>query len=159
MRKPDHSRRRTPLREEARDHDGRVPREPSWMGRERGGGGDGRDEPEGFGDQRLYSASVAVVTEDTSKLVFAARVVPSADEFRRHLRQRLGPAAAQFARVRRGFDDEDPIIGVLVTDRTHELLCRAALAPGSDMAASFDLWLEQRVGQTVIPAIDDDLPF
>lgn len=94
---------------------------------------------------RLYSASVLRSTSGTMLQAFHASVASSTEEFRARLDEKFGPAAAERAEVRTGFDSAAPIAAALVPGDVAKVLRKVERESVMPAYQNFAVTIEHRL--------------
>lgn len=94
---------------------------------------------------RLYTATVLRSTSGTMLQAFHASVAPSEEEFRAKLEERFGPAAADRAEIRVGFDPAAPIVLALVPPPVAKVLGKVERESAAPAYGNFAVTIEHRL--------------
>ena len=94
---------------------------------------------------RLYTASVLRSTSGTMLQAFHASVASSVEEFRARLEAKFGPAAAERAEVRAGFDPAEPIVLTMVPAPVAKVLRKVEREGATPKYGNFAVTIEHRL--------------
>lgn len=94
---------------------------------------------------RLYTATVLRSTSGAMLQAFHASVASSAEEFRNKLEERFGPAAAERAEIRVGFDPAAPIVLALVPAPVAKVLQKVERESAAPAYGNFAVTIEHRL--------------
>lgn len=91
---------------------------------------------------RLYTATVLRSTSGTMLQAFHASVTSSVEEFRGKLEEKFGPAAAERAEIRVGFDPAAPIVLALVPAAVAKVLRKVERESAAPAYGNFAVTIE-----------------
>lgn len=94
---------------------------------------------------RLYTATVLRSTSGTMLQAFHASVASSVEEIRGTLEERFGPAAAERAEIRVGFDPAAPIVLALVPAPVAKVLQKVECESAAPAYGNFAVTIEHRL--------------
>lgn len=98
----------------------------------------------GWSGPRLYSCSMTRVEPGARVATFVAGVAADERDFRRRLFDRFGAMAALNPEVRVGFDQYDPIVATLVSERLADWLAMISAEPFRCGETDFEVVVEHR---------------
>jgi hypothetical protein len=98
----------------------------------------------GWSGPRLYSCSMTRVEPGARVATFVAGVAPDERDFRRRLFERFGAMAALNPDVRVGFDQYDPVVATLVSERLADWLAMVSAEPFRCGDSDFEVVVEHR---------------